>query len=169
MSRKSLKYHLVEGPITYGFTLHLRIRDHTTWFWRCVGTAFGHFLLGSHNFMVMACVWGGPMSSPKHQELGHLHIAVPLKPTVSLWGTTWPTLIPSISNCIKRSTQKKCVKFGHNCDSLEVNYEKHEALMTLDKGRFQLGVKRINLLQIKLLVLFSILRIVSTCFLFAKT
>ena len=27
---------------------------HTTWFWRCVGTAFGHFILGSHNFMVMA-------------------------------------------------------------------------------------------------------------------
>ena len=23
-------------------------------FWRCLGTAFGHFLLGSHNFMVMA-------------------------------------------------------------------------------------------------------------------
>ena len=32
----------------------LRVRDHTTWFWRCVGTAFGHFLLGSHNFMVTA-------------------------------------------------------------------------------------------------------------------
>ena len=40
--------------VTYDFTLHLRIRDHTTWFWRCVGTAFGHFLLGSHNFMVTA-------------------------------------------------------------------------------------------------------------------
>jgi hypothetical protein len=25
----------------------------TAWFWRCVGTAFGHFLLGSHNFMVV--------------------------------------------------------------------------------------------------------------------
>ena len=29
-----------------GFTLHLRARDHTTWFWKC--------LLGSHNFMVSA-------------------------------------------------------------------------------------------------------------------
>ena len=25
-----------------------------TWCWRCVGTAFGHFLLGSHSFMVTA-------------------------------------------------------------------------------------------------------------------
>jgi hypothetical protein len=24
-----LKWHLVEGPFTYDFTLHLRIRDHT--------------------------------------------------------------------------------------------------------------------------------------------
>jgi hypothetical protein len=34
----------VEGPITCDFTLHLRIHDHTTWCWRCVGTAFGHSL-----------------------------------------------------------------------------------------------------------------------------
>jgi hypothetical protein len=39
---------------TYGFTIHLRVRDRTTWFWRCVGMAFGHFLLGSHNFTVTA-------------------------------------------------------------------------------------------------------------------
>ena len=32
----------------------VRIHDHTTWCWRCVGTAFGHFLLGSHNFTVAA-------------------------------------------------------------------------------------------------------------------
>ena len=24
------------------------VHDHTIWFWRCLGTAFGHFLLGSH-------------------------------------------------------------------------------------------------------------------------
>ena len=29
MNRNSLKYHLVEGPITYDFTLHLRVSDHT--------------------------------------------------------------------------------------------------------------------------------------------
>jgi len=40
--------------VTYDFTLHLRIPDHPTWFWRCVGMAFGHFLLGSHDLMVMA-------------------------------------------------------------------------------------------------------------------
>jgi hypothetical protein len=27
---------------------------HTTWFWRWLGTAFGHFVLGSYNFMVTA-------------------------------------------------------------------------------------------------------------------
>ena len=27
---------------------NLRVRDHATWLWRCLGTAFGHFLLGSH-------------------------------------------------------------------------------------------------------------------------
>jgi hypothetical protein len=42
------------GPGHIWLHLHLRIRDHTTWFWRCVGTAFGHFLLGSHNFTVTA-------------------------------------------------------------------------------------------------------------------
>jgi hypothetical protein len=36
MHRNSLKQHLVEGPITYDFPLHLRVRDHTTtWCWRC--------------------------------------------------------------------------------------------------------------------------------------
>jgi len=32
--------------------VHLRIHNHTTWFWRCVGTTFEHFLLGSHNIYV---------------------------------------------------------------------------------------------------------------------
>ena len=49
-----LLQELVEGMVTYDFTLHLRIRDYNTWVWRWVGTAFGHFLLGSHNFMVRA-------------------------------------------------------------------------------------------------------------------
>jgi hypothetical protein len=29
MNKISLKWHLVEGPVTYDFTLHLRVRDHT--------------------------------------------------------------------------------------------------------------------------------------------
>ena len=52
MNRYSLKQNLVEDLVTYNFTLHLRVRDHTTWFWRCLGTTFGHFLMGPHNFMV---------------------------------------------------------------------------------------------------------------------
>ena len=54
--------------VKYGFTLHLRVRDHTNWFWKCVGTAFGHFLVGHHNFMVTAvglCVWSGPKVATK--------------------------------------------------------------------------------------------------------
>jgi hypothetical protein len=54
VNRNSLKWHLVEDPVTYDFTLQLRVYDHTTYFWRCVGTAFQDFLLGSHNFMVTA-------------------------------------------------------------------------------------------------------------------
>ena len=54
MNANSLKQHSVESPITYDFTLHLRVRDHTTWFRRCLGTAFGHFLLGPHDLMVTA-------------------------------------------------------------------------------------------------------------------
>jgi hypothetical protein len=53
MNRSSLKYHLVEGMVTYDFTLHSRGPVTTLHeFGGCVGTAFGHFLLGSHNFMV---------------------------------------------------------------------------------------------------------------------
>ena len=57
MKKKSLKRHLVEASITCDFTLHSRVCDHTTWFWRCVGTAFGHFLLGSHN-KAFSCAHG---------------------------------------------------------------------------------------------------------------
>ena len=54
MNRNSLKLHVVEGSVKCDFTLDLRVRDHTTRFWRCVRTAFGHFFLGSDNFMVTA-------------------------------------------------------------------------------------------------------------------
>jgi hypothetical protein len=42
-------------------TLYLRVHDHTTWCWRCVGMSFGHFwaltLLWSR---LLACVWSDP-------------------------------------------------------------------------------------------------------------
>ena len=44
----------VSGPVTYDFTLHLRAHDCTTWFWKCVGTAFGHFFWALTIFTVMA-------------------------------------------------------------------------------------------------------------------
>ena len=44
INKNQLKQPLAEGPVTYGFTLHLRVHDHTTRVWRCFGTAFGHFL-----------------------------------------------------------------------------------------------------------------------------
>ena len=71
MSRNSIEIAFGWGPgHTYGFTLHLRLCDHTTWFWRCLGMAFGHFLLGSHNFMVMAlgsCVKWPQVSNSRPQ------------------------------------------------------------------------------------------------------
>ena len=55
---KFIEKHLLEGPITYDFTLHLWIRDHTTWFWRCVGDglwtlSFGLSQLHGHHLMSM--------------------------------------------------------------------------------------------------------------------
>ena len=54
MNKNLLKYHLVESLITYDFTVHLRVHDHTTWFWKCLGMAFWTLLFSSHNSMVTA-------------------------------------------------------------------------------------------------------------------
>jgi hypothetical protein len=54
LNRNKLKLHLVESPVTYDFTLHLKVCDHIRWFWRHLGKAFENFILGSHNFMVSA-------------------------------------------------------------------------------------------------------------------
>ena len=45
-------------PVTYDFTLHLKIRDHTTWFWGCVGTtpwtlSFGLSQFHGHSFWLV--------------------------------------------------------------------------------------------------------------------
>ena len=79
-NRWFILFYRVRGPAWIGIhwnSIWLIARSHmtshytwgsvttTTWFWRCVGTAFGHFLLGSHNVMVMdswllAHVWSAP-------------------------------------------------------------------------------------------------------------
>jgi hypothetical protein len=55
MNKNSLKLHLVEVPVTYDFTLHSRIPDHTP---HDLGGVLGRhldtFLLGCHNFVVTA-------------------------------------------------------------------------------------------------------------------
>ena len=38
MNINSLNLHLV--------TRHFRARDQATWFWKCLGSTFGHFLVG---------------------------------------------------------------------------------------------------------------------------
>ena len=62
------------GPGHVYFTLHLRIQDHTTWFWGCVRMAFGHFLLGSHNFMVTAL--GSCVKWRLHQFCSMCHVTL---------------------------------------------------------------------------------------------
>ena len=57
--------------VTYDFTLHLRVCDHITRFWRFLGMAFGHFLLGSHNFLVMAL--GSCVKWPLYKFTSHIH------------------------------------------------------------------------------------------------
>ena len=64
------------GPSHIWLHTTLEGPNHTTWVWGCVGTAFGHFLLGSHNLMVTAlgsCVkW--PLISRKNQPFEtHIH------------------------------------------------------------------------------------------------
>ena len=87
-------------PVTYGFTLHLKDGDHTRWFWRCVGTAFGHFLLVSRNFMVTAHVWSGscvkyPSGIPEKLMpnpppfLGYLCSSWPTNKATILTDLTW--------------------------------------------------------------------------------
>ena len=49
----------VDDLATYDFTLHLRARDHTTWLWKCLGTAFGWALTFSWS-RLLARVWSGP-------------------------------------------------------------------------------------------------------------
>ena len=46
----------------YWNSIWLRGRDHTTWFWKCLGTAFGHFLLALTISWsrLLARVWMGP-------------------------------------------------------------------------------------------------------------
>jgi hypothetical protein len=46
MNRNSLKWHLIEGPVTYDFPWHLRARAHITWFRKCLRTTCGHFSWG---------------------------------------------------------------------------------------------------------------------------
>ena len=56
------KWHLVEGRVKYDFTPHLRAHDHITWFWKCLGMAFGHFfgaLTISWSWLLVH-VWSGP-------------------------------------------------------------------------------------------------------------
>jgi hypothetical protein len=62
-------------------TLHLRVCDHTTWFWRCFGTAFGHFLLGSHNSHGHGSwlVCEVALRATSHLEAGPIHCVRGLK------------------------------------------------------------------------------------------
>jgi hypothetical protein len=50
MKRNLLKEHLVEVMVTYDFTPHLKVRDHTTWFWRCLGTGLCTLSFGLSQF-----------------------------------------------------------------------------------------------------------------------
>ena len=73
MNRNSLKQHSIEDLVTYDFTLQLKAGDRTTWFWQCLGTDFGHFLLGSYNFTVTALGSCVKWPSPKYLNFKHTH------------------------------------------------------------------------------------------------
>ena len=58
----SLKQHLVEGMVTYDFTLHLRVCDHTADFGGVLGRPLGTFFWAPTISWsrLLACVWTGP-------------------------------------------------------------------------------------------------------------
>jgi hypothetical protein len=77
MSRNSLKQHLVEDLVAYDLTLHLRVRDHITWFRRCIRTAFGHLFFWTLTISwsrLLARLWSGPMSPCVAFRASHCHI-----------------------------------------------------------------------------------------------
>ena len=64
MNRNSFKWHLIEGPVTYGFALHLRVRDHTTYMslevcWDGLWT-LSFWALTISRSRHLARVWSGP-------------------------------------------------------------------------------------------------------------
>jgi hypothetical protein len=69
------------------FTLRLKIHDHTTWFRRCVGMAFGRLLLGSHNLVVTAL-----SSCVKWPQVFRHYDSLLLSHACLFWGTVFATL-----------------------------------------------------------------------------
>ena len=84
----------VDDLATYDFTLHLRARDHTTWLWKCLGTAFGWALTFSWS-RLLARVWSGPrFHRSSFQPFVHEGIQV------NVW---WHSIIPRFSNLVSQS------------------------------------------------------------------
>jgi hypothetical protein len=52
----------LKNQVTYGFTIHLRIRDHTTWFEGVLGQPLNTFFwaLTISWSQLLACAWSGP-------------------------------------------------------------------------------------------------------------
>jgi hypothetical protein len=105
------------GPVAYDITLYLRVHDHTTWFWRCVGTAFGHFLLGSHNVMVAAlgsCVKKWPLTDWWCVCVGE-HTWQVVRASNKYWNNVF---IHSFYNITRRKLvhYNRLLRLGH-CDS----------------------------------------------------
>ena len=71
----------------------------TTWFWRCVGTAFGDFLLGSHNFMVMA------LSSCVKWPLGSINIDLGTYDSFNSMKSGFPIMLVEVklNDCVNLS------------------------------------------------------------------
>ena len=101
--QKCIEIALGWGLITYDFALHLRVRDHTTWFWRCVGTAFWHVLLGSHNFMVTAL--GSCVKRPYAKLMHMVMLRMSLLPLTLSMNVIWGW------DCVVARVHEIC---GHN-------------------------------------------------------
>jgi hypothetical protein len=114
MNRNSWKWHLVENPVTYDFTLDLRICDHTTWvfagvFGRLLDTFFWALTISWSR--LLPHVWRDPLNI-QHIIYINIHLTLRLINTHRLptpsgrplglwwWGSANNINMCGIENCV---------------------------------------------------------------------
>ena len=131
MNRISLKWRLVEGPGTYDFTLHSRVRDHTTWLWRCVERPWDTFVWALTIIWtrLLARVWNGRNGhfthTTSHYTWGFVTILDAFGGVLGQW--PWDTFVEKKSmggemsfRTLVRPHHSFTSLFSHPCDKFQL-------------------------------------------------